>query len=95
MFLPGLGEGSRGRLPPGQGSAPSPPKLHPPGAGSSSCLHQLCLGECPNSMWSAEFIPCPVSPSPAHRRDHDLLCRRGKVLEIRGLAVSAKEKQFS
>lgn len=46
-------------------------------------------------MWRPEFTPCPVSPSPAPRRDPHLLCRRGKGLEIRGLAVSAKEKQFS
>lgn len=42
---------------------------------------------------SVHSLPCLALASPPW--GPHLLCRRGKVLEIRGLAVSAKEKQFS
>lgn len=96
------------RLCPSPVQTPPPAWAGPPPA-STSCW--VCLGQmlCPetdgvdpaqmlwevSSMWPAEFIPCPALPSPAPRGDHHLLCRTGKGLEIRGLAVSAKEKQFS
>lgn len=90
----------------GWGSASSPIPSPPPAGWallcSASCL-PVCLGGRPKARCSGEalravaprFLPCPASPSPAPPRDPHLLCRRGKVLEIRGLAVSAKEKQFS
>lgn len=80
--------GGRGRLltllhPPGLGLP-----LPPPAAGSAWEASGACGG-----LSSLPALSRPLQPPP--RRDPHLLCRRGKGLEIRGLAVSAKEKQFS
>lgn len=98
VFLQGWGTEAAASV----GSLPRSPsqRLHPPGLGTPPALlaalsaweggpRSGALG--PLSSFPAR--PRPLQPPPPW--DHHLLCRRGKVLEIRGLAVSAKEKQFS
>lgn len=83
LFLQGWG--GRGRL---------STLLHPSGLGRP-CFHQL-LGSPEGSGVCGGLSSLPALSGPLQPpTDPHLLCRRGKGLEIRGLAVSAKREMFS
>lgn len=104
MFLPELGL-SRDGLPRVRALPPSPIQNPPPSWGWVFLLPPPAAQSARKGGPTSDALGRPesVRPLPALHLalsspppwDHHLLCRRGKVLEIRGLAVSAKEKQFS